>query len=386
MKSKFKTVLGVLAAVFALYLLIYYWPAASAFLGVVLSAALPLALGGMIAYVLNIVMSFYERYFFPNSAKKIVGKIRRPLCMVASILTVFAIIASVVVLVVPQFVSCVKLIVSKVPAAFENVLVYIATLNIFSEEILASVSEINLEGMIEKIASAVTTGIGGAMNAAMQIISSVLAGVVTAFISIIFAVYILASKDKIGAQGKRAAKQYLSDAWYARLGDVFNVMDDCFHKYIVGQCVEAVVLGSLCAVGMLVLRLPYVPMISALIAFTALIPVAGAYIGAGLGAFIILMDSPIKALVFLIFIIVLQQFEGNLIYPKVVGTSVGLPGIWVLAAVTVGGGILGVFGMLLAVPLVATAYRLIKADVAKREIKDQPVEIVETESAECEVE
>ena len=384
MKNKFKTVIGVLAAVFALYLLIYYWPAVSVFIGVVAGAALPLILGGMIAYVLNIVMSFYERHFFPKSRKKFIVAARRPLSMVGAVLTVLAIIALVVVLVVPQFVSCVKLIVSKVPAAFDKVVAYIATLNIFSEEMLSSLSSVNLEGMIGKIASAITTGIGGAMNAAMQIISSVLTGVFTALISIIFAIYILASKDKIGARGKRAAKQYLSEVWYSRLGYLFDVVDDCFHKYIVGQCVEAVVLGSLCALGMLILGLPYVPMISALIAFTALIPVAGAYIGAGLGAFIILMDSPIKALIFIVFIIILQQLEGNIIYPKVVGSSVGLPGIWVLAAVTVGGGIMGVFGMLLAVPLVATAYRLIRADVAKREEAAKSSE-AETEIAECEV-
>ena len=142
-----------------------------------------------------------------------------------------------------------------------------------------------------------------------------------------------------------------------------GIANDCFHKFIVGQCTEAVILGSLCMVGMLVLRLPYAPMIGALVAFTALIPIVGAFIGAGVGAFLILMVSPSKAVIFLVFIIVLQQIEGNLIYPRVVGSSMGLPGIWVLAAVTVGGGVMGIPGMMIGVPLMAVIYKLVKENI-----------------------
>ena len=140
-------------------------------------------------------------------------------------------------------------------------------------------------------------------------------------------------------------------------------MDDCFRRYIIGQCTEAVILGILCALGMLLLGLPYAPMISSLIAFTALIPIAGAYIGGGIGAIIIFSVSPIKALIFIVFLFILQQLEGNLIYPRVVGTSIGLPGLWVLAAITIGGGIAGVIGMLVSVPIAATAYRILRESV-----------------------
>ena len=145
--------------------------------------------------------------------------------------------------------------------------------------------------------------------------------------------------------------------------NLLKTLNECFHKYIVGQCTEALILGGLCLAGMLILQLPYAPMISALIAFTALIPVAGGYIGAGIGAFMILTVSPVKALIFLIFIVVLQQLEGNIIYPKVVGSSMGLPAIWVLAAVTIGGGIMGIIGMVISVPIAATAYRLLQKDL-----------------------
>ena len=159
---------------------------------------------------------------------------------------------------------------------------------------------------------------------------------------------------------------FLKPSWNEKIRYVADVFDHSFHNFIVGQCIEAVVLGVLCIAGMALLKLPYAMMIGTLIGFTALIPVAGAYIGAGVGVFMILTVSPIKALVFLIFVVVLQQLEGNLIYPKVVGNSIGLPGIWVLAAVTVGGGLMGIPGMLLGVPVVAALYQLLGNHLDKK--------------------
>ena len=149
---------------------------------------------------------------------------------------------------------------------------------------------------------------------------------------------------------------------------MLNVLDDSFHRYVVGQCIEAVILGTLCMLGMLVFGFPYATMIGALVGATALIPIAGAYIGAGVGAILILTVSPVEALLFLVFIVVLQQLEGNLIYPRVVGTQLGLPALWVLAAITVGGNVMGIGGMLLAVPLTTAIYRLVRENVRKREL------------------
>jgi predicted PurR-regulated permease PerM len=160
---------------------------------------------------------------------------------------------------------------------------------------------------------------------------------------------------------------YLPEKLNGRILYVLDVLNYSFRRYISGQSLEAVILGALCWLGMLILRLPYATMIGALIAFTALIPVAGAYIGAAVGAFMILMVSPMQALIFLIFLVILQQLEGNLIYPKVVGSSLGLPGIWVLAAVVVGGGVAGVMGMLLGVPIAATAYTLLRNNMNKQD-------------------
>lgn len=184
--------------------------------------------------------------------------------------------------------------------------------------------------------------------------------------SIIFSLYLLTGKDRLVPQVKKVAKTYLKEPIYHKVNYVIHTLHECFRSFIVGQCVEAVILGSLCAIGMTILRLPYSGMTGALIGFTALIPIAGAYIGGGIGFLMIATVSPMKAIVFVIFLVILQQLEGQFIYPRVVGASIGLPGIWVLAAVTIGGSVLGIGGMLLFVPLTATVYKLLRNDVKKR--------------------
>jgi predicted PurR-regulated permease PerM len=177
---------------------------------------------------------------------------------------------------------------------------------------------------------------------------------------------VLLERDSLHRQFGKLLRRLLPTKWQGRFSYLMHTLDDCFHRYIVGQCLEAAIIGMLCSLGMMLLRLPYATMVGALVGFTALIPVAGAYIGASVGAFMILTVDPVQALIFLVFLVILQQLEGNLIYPKVVGSSLGLPGIWVLAAVTVGGGIMGITGMLLGVPLAAAAYRLLREDVNSR--------------------
>ena len=208
------------------------------------------------------------------------------------------------------------------------------------------------------------------MGAAVSAAVSVFSGAVTLLLALIFSIYLLLGKEKLGSQFHRLMLRYVKPGIYVKMRYVLSVLNDSFHKYIVDQCTEAVILGALCTAGMLVLNLPYATMTGAVIAFTALIPVAGAYIGAGIGAFMILTVSPVKAIIFLIFIVVLQQLEGNLIYPRVVGSSLGLPAIWVLTAVTLGGGLMGIPGMLLGVPLPAPLYRLVKEDVNRSQTKE----------------
>ncbi len=365
MKIETKSIVKVCVGIFLLYLCITYWGKVAGILTAILGAALPLVIGCIIAYVVNIVMSWYERHWFPRSKSAFVIGSRRVFCLLAALLTMLAVVALVVWLVVPQLASCVMLIVDVMPGVITKFIAGLQERQFLSEENLAFLTGIDWKSRIGDMVKIFTSGVGSVMDTVIKAVSTVFSGIVTGFLAFIFALYILMGKDRLGAQAKRAAKHYLREKWYARIEYVLGVLDDSFHRYIVGQCTEAVILGLLCTLGMLIFRFPYATMIGALVAFTALIPIAGAYIGAGVGAFMILTVSPMKALLFIVFLVILQQLEGNLIYPRVVGSSIGLPGIWVLAAVTVGGGIMGIAGMLLGVPLTAAVYRMIKDDMNK---------------------
>ena len=361
-----KTIIKIVAAVLGVYLVIHYWTSISGFVGTIFSAAMPLLFGFVISYPLNILMNFYERHWFPNSKKPLAGKSRRPVCLIGSILTVLGIIALIVVLIAPQLVNCIKLLVAEVPAAINMLVEKLKTVDFISKDLINTISSIDWKSRINDIIETVTSGLGSAMNVALTAVTSIFSVVANIVLGIIFALYLLLDKNRLMCQVKKVSKKIIPEKFYSKASHVLDVVNDSFRRFIVGQCTEAVILGTLCTIGMMILKLPYAAMIGALIAFTALIPIVGAFIGAGIGAFLILMESPMKALIFLVFIIVLQQLEGNLIYPKVVGSSIGLPGIWVLAAVTVGGGVMGIWGMLIGVPVAAAVYRLVKEAVNKK--------------------
>ena len=362
--GKFCVRIGI--SVFLLYLCITYWPAFTDLVHSLLQAATPLLLGCVLAYVINILMTFYEAHYFPHSTNSALIKSRRPVCMLAAFLTLALLLIFIAKLVIPELVSCIKLLVGQVPAVIDDLLAWLETKNIVPENILASLQTVDWRARAQQMISLLTSGINSVVGVAVSVFS----GAVTALLALIFSIYLLMGKEKLGNQIYRLMLRYVKPGIHAKMRYVLAVLNDSFRKYIVGQCTEAIILGALCTVGMLVLNLPYATMTGAVIAFTALIPVAGAYIGAGVGAFMILTVSPIKAIIFLIFIVVLQQLEGNLIYPRVVGSSLGLPAIWVLTAVTLGGGLIGIPGMLLCVPLASALYRLIKEDVNRSQTKE----------------
>ena len=353
--------------VFGIFLAVQVWPAAAKLLLAFAGAVSPLVTGFVIAYVVNILMSKYEKLFFPKLRNKVAEKLKRPVSLVLAFITLVLVVALVIWLIVPKLVDCVALLINELPKAIKSVIDWMEKFHILPEDIIASLEKIDWRSRVGEIFDVVTTGIGSVVNVALSVVTSVFSALVSAFLSTIFAIYLLSDKEGILSRVSRLFKRIMPEKWYSRTAYFFSVAHDCFTRYIVGQCTEAVILGALCTVGMLILRLPYATMIGALVAFTALIPVAGAYIGAGVGAFMILTVSPVKALIFIVFLVILQQFEGNVIYPRVVGSSMGLPGIWVLAAVTVGGGIMGIAGMLIGVPLAATVYRLVGRDVRRWE-------------------
>ena len=358
-----RTLVKIALAAFALFLAIYYWPAMARFLGLLLSACLPLLLGLCFAYLINILMSFYERHFFPASQRRAILKMLPGLCLTLAILTLLDIFAFIVGMVVPQLAACFRLLIAEIPAGVEQLLGWLASHDVLTPErmaeIKASLAGLNWQAWLESIAPTVMTGFLGA-------IGSVVSGTTTVFIALIFAIFTLLGKRRLFAQCARLMERYLSERRRGQVRYVSGILNECFHRFIVGQCTEAVLLGALCALGMLLFGMPHALMIGALTAFTALVPIVGAFIGGAIGAFLLLMESPAQALLFLVFIVVLQQLEGNLIYPHVVGSSLQLPSMWVLAAVTVGGGVLGILGTFLGVPLAASGYRLLKNDVNKR--------------------
>ena len=366
MNIRWKDCLKIGVSIFVLYLCIHLWPNALSAAKAVLGAASPLILGACVAYVVNLLMSFYERNWFPDSRNAAVINSRRVVCMLLAYLSLVALVVLIVALIVPQLVSCVQILISAVPGVMTRAVTFIQSLNIVPQDLIAPLLAIDWQSKLLNILGTLTSGVTNVMGAVISTVSSVFSALVTGLLALIFSIYILLQREALKGQFGKLLCRFLAPKWQGRFCYLLHTVDDCFHRYIVGQCLEAVIIGILCAIGMALLRLPYATMVGALVGFTALIPVAGAYIGAGVGAFMILTVDPVQALVFLIFLVILQQLEGNLIYPKVVGTSLGLPGIWVLAAVTVGGGIMGIGGMLLGVPLAAAAYRILREDINSR--------------------
>ena len=370
---QWKTCLRAGVTVALVYLAIHYWGPVSAALGVLLGAAWPLLLGAGIAYVVNILMRFYETHIFRKCDRPLFLKLRRGGCMVAAYLTILVIVGLIVGLIVPELIRAVQLLLNETPALIDRLygeLMKYPEIAQYLPNAEANLGELGADWqqLLTRVLEWLGGGWNGLMNSVVATVSGVFSGAVTLVMGFMFSFYILYGKEKLGRQVRRLMRTYLKPAWCERTFYVLNVLDNSFHRYVVGQCIEAVILGTLCMLGMLAFGFPYATMIGALVGATALIPIAGAYIGAGVGAILILTVSPMEALLFLVFIIVLQQLEGNIVYPRVVGTQLGLPALWVLTAITVGGNVMGIGGMLLAVPLTTAIYRLVRENVRKREL------------------
>jgi len=297
-------------------------------------------------------MRCYEKRIAPRSEHPLWVKMRRTVCMLLAFLTVVVALILLVQLILPQLVECfdklIAALVEGVPALYAWLDEKLSIGAFLQEQnIPTALPQTTAEWrtLLEEYAHVLLTGVGGVMNLAVTVTTSLFGTIVTLFMSLIFACNILGGKEKLASQFNRLFTRILGEKIMAGVRHVLHVLDSCFSAYIVGQLIEALILGSLCAVGMWIFQLPYPIMIGALIGVLALIPIAGAYIGGALGAIMIFSVDPFKALFFIVFLIVLQQIEGNLIYPRTVGSTLHLPGIWVLAAVTIGGAILGIAGM-----------------------------------------
>lgn len=337
---------------------------------------LPLLMGIFFALILDVPVRFFERHLFKKSKKEITKKLKRPLALVLALVTIVGVFAGIVGLVIPELINAVKIIIQSAVDLFGKIGDTTAEALVsklpFGEMLYNNIlANYNIDW--DKIGSTLQTWIteqgGNIMNTAVGTVSTLVSAVANFIIALIFAIYILISKEKLEKQATRLIKAWIP----AKIGDrvlhTFDVGVGIFRNFVSGQTLEAIILGTLCMVGMLILKIPYAPMVGALVGVTAYIPVVGAFAGTAIGAFMILTVSPTKALVFVIYLLILQQIEGNIIYPKVMGDKINLPAIWVLAAVTIGGGVAGPLGMLLGVPVTSTIYVLIREETEKREKK-----------------
>ena len=366
-KSTMKKLVFLIAFAITFYMLLRNIGRFAGFIGYFFGVMLPLVLGGVFAFVLNVPLKAIEKHIF-KSDKKIVKRIKRPLSILMSLLIVAAIITAVLLLVIPELVKTLRVLIEIFPEFLERVMDKATVLYEKYPEIQTAVDAIekNKSEITRTLVGVAKTAAGGILGSTISLISSFFGGVVNVVIGLIFGIYILANKESLKATFKKILKVMLPEKQTESVLNVFAVANNIFAKFVVGQLTEAVILGTLCMLGMIIFRFPYAAMVGALVGITAVIPVVGGFIGAGVGAFMIMMEDPIKALLFVIFIIVLQQIEGNLIYPKVVGSSVGLPAMWVLAAVTVGGGLMGIGGMLIGVPIASTIYTIMREKVNYR--------------------
>jgi len=346
----------------------------------------PFIVGGMIAFVINIPMRFFETKLFgeeklKNGKGRLWLKCRRGVSLVLAFLVVILVITLVAVTVIPQLVTTIKVLPDKLSIFWNAYIKQLEVLFAENPELLERLNkietlEIDWEKTFSTIFEFLQNGMGSMLTSTFSVASSIISNTVNFFIALVFSVYVLAQKEKLGSQFRRILEAYTNPKIYKGTLKVCGLLYRNFSNFITGQCTEAVILGLMFVVSMKIFRFDYAVMVGVLIAFTALIPIVGAFIGCFIGAFLILVDDPVKALWFVVLFIILQQIEGNLIYPHVVGNSVGLPSIWVLAAVTVGGSLMGIFGMLIFIPLLSTVYMLLREDVNRRNgikptVKDQ---------------
>ncbi len=339
-------------------------------LGTLWKIIFPLILGGAIAYILDIIKSRLEKIYFPKSKKKIINKSRSAVCLLLAIVLILAVLFFVMNLVVPEIIKAISGLGRLIPI-YINILIDYVKANSDNPFILETLKEwqIDWNDIGKNLLSYETQGISGILSSAVLVAGNFASAIFNFFIAFSFAIYLIVGKAKLIGQVKRVTKAFLPEQHVKKCKILVTTLNESFTNFFVGQFTEAIVLGALCTLGMLIFRFPYATAVGAFVGVTALIPIFGAWIGASVGALLILVTDPLKALLFLLFIIVLQQLENNLIYPRVVGTSIGLPGIWVLAAITIGGGVGGIVGMLVSVPLAATIYKLLKMVVDKRTAK-----------------
>ena len=367
-KENLRGLLLVVCGGIAFYSLLQNLPAVAMAVGWVLGILGPFLLGGAMAFILNVPMRAIERRLFPvRPGKQVKG--RRPMALLITLLAVIGVLVLASSVIGPGIAEAVRSLAAQVPAAAERLWAQISRLEQYLPMLESLLADWNMEdwkNITQKAAQLLQSWGGGILSSGSMVIGGVVSGVSTFVIALIFSFYILLQKEKLGRQGRQVLYALLPERRADRTLEILRLSSRTFSSFLSGQCLEACILGTLFVVSMTIFRMPYALLVGVLISLTALIPIVGAFIGCGVGALLIAIADPWKALGFIVLFLVLQQVEGNLIYPHVVGSSVGLPSIWVLAAVTLGGSLMGILGMLVFIPLCSVLYALFRDYVKTR--------------------
>lgn len=375
-KNNIKKLLGIITFAILLYVGLQHLDLVMNFLSAVFALIFPFVLGGAIAFILNVLMSAIEKRLFQKNRGKrsVLIKLKRPLSLILTLIIVLGIIFFVLFLVIPEIIETIRIIsyksddfVLRMSKTYESVTRKYPFVTDYISEY-----KFDWNAIGTSILNFVKDSGGNMLQSTFSVASSILGGVVNFFLGFIFSLYILLQKEKLAQSSKKLLYAYLPEEKADKIISICSLASGTFSRFLSGQCLEAVILGTIFFIAMSIFQMPYALMISVLIGFTALIPVFGAFIGCFIGAFLILIVSPITALWFIIMFVILQQLEGNFIYPHVVGGSVGLPSMWVLVAVTVGGSMMGVAGMLIFIPISSVVYTLLR-EAMNRRIRERKI-------------
>lgn len=373
-KSNIKKILLIITFAAFVFWLASNYTVALSLIKVIISVISPFIIGLCVAFIINVLLRQLEKLWVKIPSKKnkaLLEKLKRPVCLVGSILIIIGSIFILMFMIIPEISKTITMIIDTMPQYFNKLEEWWLDIRKLMSEYAIVLPEMDIDfgGIIDKVSSTISQ-IGPAfVDRTFAFTGSIFNGVFNFVLGLVFSMYVLAQKEKLSASVKKVLNALFDKNKVDSILEVCSLTNITFRNFVSGQLTEAGIIALLCFIGMCIFGFPYPLAISALVGFTALIPVFGAFIGTGVGAFLILMVSPIKALWFIVFIIVLQQLEGNLIYPRVVGKSVGLPGIWVLTAVTIGSGLFGLLGMLVAVPTFSVLYALFKRYVDKKSRK-----------------
>ena len=382
-KENIKKIRGIIIFTALLIVCLWKYDVVFEFFRFIFGVTFPFILGGAFAFVLNVPMNFFQRHLFPEERTektRWLKKAARPFSLILVLILVIGVVSVVMFILIPQLGatfgslgSSIQNFVPKVQKWAENVFEG-------NEQIRSWIGNLNFDWnrIMEVGVDFFRHGAGNMLDSTITVARSIISGLTTFFIAFVFACYILLQKEKLNIQVKKVMFAFIPRGKAEAALEVFSLTYNTFSSFLTGQCVEAVILGSMFVVSMSVLKIPYALLIGIVIAFTALIPIFGAFIGCAIGAFLIFMVNPVKALIFVILFLILQQIEGNLIYPHVVGNSVGLPSIWVLAAVSIGGSLMGIVGMLIFIPIVSVLYALFR-EIVYLKLKQQQIDPSEIE-------